>query len=152
VTAQRLRTLPQNRFSVTFQPSKRTSQKSFPADKPAQTGRRWTGLYREASNVGVVPEREDGRINRKYPLTEAPSASYSQRTEPSFFIDTDPLNLMGKVASVREDTPRCDQFNSNNSLISLPTVRMFHRWRVGSRVDGKLGVEQLGQVIENLVN
>jgi hypothetical protein len=34
-----------------FTPSKRTFQKSFPADRPALTGRRWTGHFTEASNV-----------------------------------------------------------------------------------------------------
>jgi hypothetical protein len=51
VTAQRLRTLPQNRFSVTFQPSKGTFQKFFPGDKPELIERRWTGHFPEASNV-----------------------------------------------------------------------------------------------------
>jgi hypothetical protein len=38
-------------FDLRFTPSKRTFQKSFPADRPALTGRRWTGHFTEASNV-----------------------------------------------------------------------------------------------------
>ena len=56
-----VKTLLPNLNWITFQPSKRTFQKSFPADRPALTGRRWTGLYREASNV-AGGARKDARL------------------------------------------------------------------------------------------
>jgi hypothetical protein len=56
-----VKTLLPNLNWITFQFSKRTSQKLFRARKPAKTGRLWTGLYQEASNV-VAGARRGARL------------------------------------------------------------------------------------------